>query len=240
MKFLHALALVGFTFAAAASTASADVRLSIDNGRVSLVATNATLRQILAEWEKVGQTKIVNLERVPGGPQTLELQNMPEDQALDLLLRPVTGYLAAPRALAIANTSRFDRIVVMPTIAAPPRAVAAAPSPTFNAPPPTSNDDDRDDEGPAPNVVPTPNPRGPVFNSFPQPRVVNPQSEPTSVPGAYPPQQADPDGSDPGVNPGVPSMPPGAVSTPGMIAPSPAPGQPGAPVRRPGGGRGGR
>ena len=33
------------------AAASADVQLTIQNGRVSLVAKDATLRQILAEWE---------------------------------------------------------------------------------------------------------------------------------------------------------------------------------------------
>ena len=59
----------------------------MQNGRVSLVAKDATVRQILAEWARVGQTKIVNVERVPGGPVTLELTNVPEAQALDVLLR---------------------------------------------------------------------------------------------------------------------------------------------------------
>src|SRR2546428_12479451 len=103
-----ALALGMFTLAfgvAASSTASADVQLTIQNGRVSLVAKDVTVRQILTEWAKVGQTKIVNLERIPGGPVTLQLTNMPEQQALDVLLRSVSGYLAAPRPAARANMS---------------------------------------------------------------------------------------------------------------------------------------
>ena len=45
----------------AVSTASADVQLTMQNGRVSLVATDATVRQILTEWARVGHTKIVNM-----------------------------------------------------------------------------------------------------------------------------------------------------------------------------------
>ncbi len=247
MKFLPALALIGFTCAAATSTAYADVQLSIGNGRVSLVAKDATVRQILTEWARVGQTKIVNVERIPGGPVTLELRDMPEDQALDLLLRSISGYLAAPRPMMVANASRFDRIVVMPTVAAPKPAVASTPaSPTFNAAQPAPPPEEDPDDGPAPNVAP--NPRGPVFNAFPQPRVVNPPQQPVAVPGAYPPQQQQTDpGADPATTaPGVPTMPPGAVSTPGMIAPAPTPGPgqapgpgPAQPIRRPGGGPGG-
>src|SRR2546430_12461167 len=122
MKIPRLLGLGIFTLAfavAASSTASADVRLTIQNGRVSLAAKDATLRQILAEWARVGQTKIVNAERVPGGPVTLQLTNVPEQQALDTLLRSLAGYVAAPRPTTAANLSVFDRIVVMPTLAAP-------------------------------------------------------------------------------------------------------------------------
>ena len=39
-----------------------------------------------AEWAKVGETKVVNAE-MPGGPVTLELVDVPEKEALDILLR---------------------------------------------------------------------------------------------------------------------------------------------------------
>src|SRR5881628_4232215 len=100
---------------AAVAPAYADVQIAMQNGRVSVVAKDATLRQILTEWARVGQTKIVNVERIPGGPMTLELTNVPEQQALDLLLRSVSGYMTAPRPVAVANLSQFDRVVVMPT-----------------------------------------------------------------------------------------------------------------------------
>src|SRR5213596_2616037 len=91
-----------------ASGASAEVQLSIQNGRVSLKAKDATLRQIMQEWARVGQTKVVNVERIPGGPLTLELNNVTETEALDVLLRTVSGYIAAPRVTVAANNvSKF-------------------------------------------------------------------------------------------------------------------------------------
>src|SRR5437773_353951 len=92
----------------AGSVASAEVQLSLQDGRVTLVAKDATVRQILTEWARIGQTTIVNVDRIPGGPVTLELSNVPEQQALDVLLRSLSGYLAAPRPAAAANLSRFD------------------------------------------------------------------------------------------------------------------------------------
>src|SRR5439155_15117125 len=161
-----------------AATASADVQLQLQNGRVSIVAKDATVRQILAEWARVGQTKVVNVDRIPGGPVTLELNNIPEAQALDVLLRSVSGYMAAPRETAVANLSVFDRIIVMPTVAAPrPAASSAQPGPVFQqpqftpaAPPP---DDDADDPPAANARMPQP-PRPPVFNAFPPPQVGGP------------------------------------------------------------------
>src|SRR5438045_7361667 len=109
-----------------ASTASADVQLSIQDGRVTLKAKDATLRQIMQEWARVGQTKVVNVERIPGGPMTLELNNVTESEALETLLRTLSGYIAAPRVAAAANNvSKFDRIVVMPTVVAPRQAMSA-------------------------------------------------------------------------------------------------------------------
>jgi hypothetical protein len=219
----------------AVSTASADVQLTMQNGRVSLVAKDATVRQILAEWARVGDTKIVNMERVPGGPVTLELTNVPEAQALEILLRTLSGYITAPRPVETANLSRFDRIILMPTLAAARPAMSSQPPPPVfqqgpQFPPPQAADDD--DDRPAPNVqVPPPGQRGPVFNTFPQPQIGNPQAAPPQ-PGA--PMQPNTPATSPN-----PVAPYGGVAVPGMVAPPPpaAPGQvPGAPpIRRPGG-----
>ncbi len=43
-------------------TQAGEVRLAIKDGRVELVARDATLREILLEWERVGGTRIVNRE----------------------------------------------------------------------------------------------------------------------------------------------------------------------------------
>src|SRR5215471_12654823 len=118
MKLLK-LAVVAASLLVAA-TASAEVQLTIQNGRVSLKAKDATLRQIMQEWARVGQTKVLNAERLPGGPITLELTNVTEKEALDTLLRTVSGYVAALREVTVAgNASVFDRILVMPAAAAP-------------------------------------------------------------------------------------------------------------------------
>ena len=71
-----------------------------------------------------GGTTIVNGERVPGPPVTLELQDVSEQQALDIVLRGVSGYLVAPRETAVAGASAFDRIFILPTSSRPTNASA--------------------------------------------------------------------------------------------------------------------
>ena len=99
----------------------------MSDGRVSLKATNATVREILAEWAKVGQARIVNGERLTGLPMTLELTERDRGPGTR---RPVAlgrGYMAAPRPSAIPNASQFDRILILPTsVAAARRRHAAA------------------------------------------------------------------------------------------------------------------
>lgn len=109
---------------------AAGLQLSIRDGRVTLDAQDVTVRQILTEWARIGKTHIVNVERINGGPITLKLENVPEKQALEIVLRAVPGYMAVPRQTFVADASIYDRILLMPTTT----AVAAArpqPAPAF-------------------------------------------------------------------------------------------------------------
>ena len=188
------------------------------NGRVTIVAKDATVRQILTEWARVGRTRIVNVERIPGGPVTLEMKDVPELDALDVLLRTLSGYMASPRAAETPDASQFEAIVVMPTAAPPPsRAASVAPAPF--APP--SGFPPIDDDQPA---------RGPIFNTFPQPQVATTPLRP-NIPAVRPgipqplldsgPQQVQPPIAfpQPATPNAQPTSPFGAVTTPGMIAP---------------------
>ena len=126
----------------AVPAARADIQFSIRDGRVVLVATNASIADIMAEWAKVGHTKIVNSDKIPRDVVvTLELRNVSERQALDILLRSTSGFIAALREQDDPNASLFDRIVIMPpSVAPPPPANASAPPayPRMPGPPPSA------------------------------------------------------------------------------------------------------
>jgi hypothetical protein len=227
MRIHCILALAATLSLAPVASVRADVQIVMRDGRVTLNAAGATIREILAAWAKVGQTRIVNAERVSGGPITLHLQDIPEEQALEIILRSVSGYLAAPRADAIANASRYDRIFVMPTSTPPRTAPAPQPpafpqpqfNPTIQQPSPFTGDDD----DPMPNPNMPPGQRGPLF-TFPQPGVP-PQPVGVVPPGMPPPP----------VRQGSPPVRGGpyGVAVPGMIVEPPPPAQPGIPPPQP-------
>ncbi len=230
------------------------LKLSFNDGRVSLDATSVPVRTILVEWGKLGGTKVIGGERVSGAPLTLKLVDVPESQALEIVLRSVAGYMAAPRsASAATGASIYDRILVLATSAAPAPAPAARPAPGQGpAPPnprfaaprpaPVSSDDAEEEDDPDSNP---PNP--PVFtfpqpgqqNGFPQPGVfqappgVNGQPVITINPNTGAPQSITinpaPNPANPGTEPTVGSSRPGVIVNPPVQTQ-----QPGAQVRPPG------
>ena len=216
----------------AAPAAAQQLTMTFNNGLVTVDATSVPVRTILNEWAKRGGTKVVGGERVSGAPLTVKLIDVPESQALEVLLRSVAGYMAAPRSTG-QGASIYDRILVMATSSTPaPAAATARPPANPNAMPGTqrfvppqvqrqpTDDDERAEEDPNP-----PNP--PVF-TFPgapgqngqpgtfvnqpqggmngqpmQPMIVNPQGQPININPAAPA--------------GYPAAAPFGSSTPGTI-----------------------
>ena len=131
---LPALAVVALSassvMAQAEAPATPGVSLVIREGKVTLKAEQASLRQILAEWERQGQVKVVGADKLAGAPVTLTLIDVPEKQALEIVMRGVPGYMAIDRAAqaeaAPAGPSRYDRVVVMARASTPVPAAAAA------------------------------------------------------------------------------------------------------------------
>jgi hypothetical protein len=213
MKTFHLLAVFALLGAGATSAAAQGVTLEFQDGKVRLHAQNVSVSQILAEWSRRGRTTIVNGERVPGPPVTLELENVSEQQALDTVLRSVSGYLVAARETAIEGASSFDRIYILPTSSRPSNA--ATPIPQQQT---LQVQDDLDDDEPLPN-----GPRGlqgPPGSRLPrdtnQPAAARP---PIALDDDAPPDNADkpqPTPTNPfGVTPGT--------ARPGVVTPGPPP-----------------
>lgn len=249
-RTLLILALAVFVAAPARAQA---LKIAFNQGRVSVDATAVPVRTILGEWAKLGGTKVVGADRIAGAPLTMKLVDVPEAQALDLILRSVAGYLAAPRG-AVAGASMYDRILIMATSSAPPPAAsrpgaATTPNPSngtqrFIPPRPVRQEQaepEEDDEDPNP-----PNP--PVFTfpqpgqqGFPQPGAFNGQQLPNGNPinvNVMNPSTGQPQTItiNPAPAPTGPTTPFGSTgaTVPGMIQqPAVQPGQPLPPGVRP-------
>ena len=182
---------------------------------------------MLNEWARLGQTRMVGLEKLGGGLLTLELTNVPEKQALEILLRSVAGYVAAPRASVAAdasvaaNVSRFDRLMLLPTSIAsaapmgPARPTAFAPPSPAPFPDPTqlANEEPDATDGPNPPGVPVFNPNGEPVNT-----PVLPASQGGLMPGQLrPPGSDDPNAPAPVNGPAPVGAPPLVTTRPGVI-----------------------
>jgi hypothetical protein len=220
-KNLRCVVLAALVAALPLPVFASELKLTLANGRATVVADDVPLRQILAEWARVGRTTIVNADKLVGPSVTIQLIDVPEGQALDTLLRSASGYVVAQRAAAVPGTSQYDRILIMPT-SRPPAASASAPPPAFNQParPMPQPMVDDDEPADAPVVMP------PGMNP-------GPPTQPLNAPGMPQPVTGQPTGQPlTSPRPGMLPAPPG-----GQPQPNPYGTQP--PVIRPPGGPGG-
>jgi hypothetical protein len=199
------------------------VQLTLRDGLVSISATQATLTEILDAWERVGHTTIVNREKIARTPLTINLTDVPETQALALLLRSVSGYIALPRAAAQPDQSRFAQIVIMatPTAAAP---TAAAPAAVAVQPPPPAVFARPSQPMPAPAVTR-------LYDANGQPVPDDQDGAPagaSAAPSGFsrgdsPPVAPQQQGPPPIIPSATPAAPPTtSTPAPGMIVPTPA------------------
>jgi hypothetical protein len=181
---LRSAFVAALAFGISGPAAAGELKLTMQDGRVTIIADNVPLRQILQEWARVGQTKIVNAEKMSGPAITQQLVNASERDALDILLRSASGYIAAPRPVPVANAAFYDRVTIMATSRAPAATAGnSAPPPTFQRPPQPIDDSDEPI-----NVVMPPQLGGVVNGQFPG-MPPNPGAMPPMMQPGQPPQQ---------------------------------------------------
>jgi hypothetical protein len=90
------------------------LQLSFSNGLVTLVAANVTVREILAEWTRVGGTLFVDADKLTGSAVTMEFHNRPELDVLDSLLRSAAGTLVYP-ARVVTSGSIYPVVSILAT-----------------------------------------------------------------------------------------------------------------------------
>ena len=149
---------VATAVAVAAPVAADEIRISMERGRVTLIAAEAPLADVLAAWARVGDVRFEGAGTLEGEPVTLHLIDVAEAEALRLLLRGAAGYVAAPRRTGAPGIARHDRVKILAARGAP----APEPSPaTTDSRAPTSGPATPDSRAPSPDPAApgTPMPR---------------------------------------------------------------------------------
>jgi len=209
--------------------AAAQVALTIADGQVTLVAENATVAQILDEWARVGETRFVNGDLVPGRRLTVRLDQVSENEALDVVLQSAAGFLGIAKRAPAPAKSRFDRILILPTTTVTSKSAAAESRRTMLAQP-----EQQTAPGspvfPGSEVLRVPGPDGQPLPDDqegrpPQPQQTRPEFSPpvdyVPAPGFPGPRQTDQPDQAP-QNPQPPAVSVG-VPVPGMVVPAPNP-----------------
>ncbi len=102
------------------SQATRTLNVSFNNGLVTIVGSNVTVREILQEWGRKGGSRIVNAEKLAGQVLPyIEFKDEPEIVVLRSLLREVPGYGAAPRIAPSSDASTIETVFLLATRSVP-------------------------------------------------------------------------------------------------------------------------
>lgn len=135
---LGAVATAGMLMASPMAAGAQQLELAFDHGRVTLKARGVTARQVLEEWARQGRTRVVNAEHLGEERVWIELDAVPEAQALQRILESAAGYVAGRRT-DTDGRSDFGLILVLSSSEAASRKSPARPAPA--APDPVPDDD---------------------------------------------------------------------------------------------------
>ena len=174
----RALAQVAMSTPPAAASTERKLDLAFENGKVTLVAKNVTLQEILAEWTRKGGCPFPGADKIVGGKlPPLQYEHQPELTVLQSLLRSLSGYVPVPRRVGNPGASSFEAVYVLasskPTTTVPMSSGTSMPIAAPLVPQGNPLDE-------IPPIVTIPNPNGPQPASPNQPTMA-----PPSQPGIY-------------------------------------------------------
>jgi hypothetical protein len=147
------------------------------NGLVSLVATNASLRDILNEWTRKGGTPFPGAERLTGAPLTVEYPHLPETEVIGSLLRNASGYVIGARQTPSQAASSIEVVYILATSTATSSG-SYSPPPSYVPPPQPTTQGNPDNE-----IAPVGPGRGGQAGAPPAQTDVPPPPRPAGVSG---------------------------------------------------------
>jgi hypothetical protein len=114
------LATVALLVAVSANAAAGqEVDIAFRDGRVSLAAADASATYVLAVWSKVGQTEMKGTELLEKRLVTLRLADVPEGEALQLILGREFSFTGSLKRFVEPGTSGYAYLSVTAVAAEP-------------------------------------------------------------------------------------------------------------------------
>jgi hypothetical protein len=89
------------------------LKLTFNQGKVTLIASQVTVREIMTEWAKLCGCYVEGAEKLTGGVlMPMQFEDDPESVVLGSLLRGAGGYLLGPRAPGSPGASVYGRVAI--------------------------------------------------------------------------------------------------------------------------------
>lgn len=105
------------------------IGMAFEGGRVTIVATDVLVSDVLNEWGRAGGTIVKGAETLPAARISLRLVDTPEVEALQSILGSSGGYIFTRHGERAAGRSDLKSLTVSPSSGKPPVPVQAAAAP---------------------------------------------------------------------------------------------------------------
>ena len=125
---VRTLLVAAAVLAAASPAVGQTPEVSFRAGRVTITARDTPLAAILDAWERQGGSRFVDAGRLANRSISVHMVEVPEREALRVLLRSAGGYVAVPRTSRQPGASAFDRIFIMAGSGRPQAAPVPGPA----------------------------------------------------------------------------------------------------------------
>ncbi len=104
------------------------------NGLVSLAASEASIREILAEWTRKGGTQFKGADTLTGSGMTVQYEHRPEIEVINSLLRNAAGVVVAPRDQVTPAGTGASNIGIVFVLATSNPTTGGYSAPVYSAP----------------------------------------------------------------------------------------------------------
>jgi hypothetical protein len=121
--------LAGIVVLYAPRVEAQDLSIAIADERVTMVARDVPLQNVLSELARIGGVTVSGADRIGASPVTLALNAVDGRAAFEILLRNAGGYVMIARQAAAPGALPIERVLILPENVAWERLAQSQPDP---------------------------------------------------------------------------------------------------------------